>query len=207
MGRRGRARGGRAARAAARDAARPRSVEPRPDAAVADLGTGSGAIALALEAELPDVEVWATDVSEDALAVARANVAGCAATRVRIGAAGSWFDALPGRRCAARCALIVSNPPYIADARGRRRCPTRSPTTSRTTRSCPGPTGIEALELVLDAGARMWLAPGASARLRARAAPGRRGGIALADELGFRESRRARTISPAGPGSSSRRTR
>src|SRR4051812_36168750 len=62
--------------------------------AVADLGTGSGAIALALEAELPDVVVWATDASPDALDVARANIAGCAATRLRI-AEGSWFDALP----------------------------------------------------------------------------------------------------------------
>src|SRR5207249_3492071 len=61
---------------------------------VADLGTGSGAIALAVAAELPDVEVWATDISEDALAVARANLAGAGATRVRL-AAGSWFDALP----------------------------------------------------------------------------------------------------------------
>ena len=44
--------------------------------AVADLGTGSGALALALASELPDAEVWATDVSDDALAVARANFAG-----------------------------------------------------------------------------------------------------------------------------------
>ena len=68
---------------------------------VADLGTGSGAIALALACELPDAEVWATDVSADALAVARANLAGIgsAATRVRIGH-GSWFDALPAS-CAA----------------------------------------------------------------------------------------------------------
>ena len=49
--------------------------DPSTVATVVDAGTGSGAIALALEAELPDVEVWATDVSEDALTVARANVA------------------------------------------------------------------------------------------------------------------------------------
>ena len=63
---------------------------------VADLGTGSGALALALAAELPDAEVWATDRSADALAVARANLAGAGstATRVRV-AEGSWFDALP----------------------------------------------------------------------------------------------------------------
>jgi release factor glutamine methyltransferase len=62
--------------------------------AVADLGTGSGALALALAAALPDAEVWATDASDDALAVAQANIAasGNLATRVRV-AHGSWFDA------------------------------------------------------------------------------------------------------------------
>jgi len=43
---------------------------------ILDIGTGSGAIALALDAELPDVVVWATDVSSDAIDVARANIAG-----------------------------------------------------------------------------------------------------------------------------------
>ncbi|MST34669.1 methyltransferase, partial [Acidimicrobiaceae bacterium USS-CC1] len=42
----------------------------------ADLGTGSGAIALSLVAEHPDVQVWATDASAEALDVARANAAG-----------------------------------------------------------------------------------------------------------------------------------
>src|SRR4051812_25399263 len=82
---------------------------------VADLGTGSGAIALALARELPDAEVWATDASDDALAVARANLAGVgsAATRVRL-AGGSWFDALPSElRGSVR--VLVSNPPYVAE--------------------------------------------------------------------------------------------
>lgn len=83
--------------------------------AVADLGTGSGAIALTLAVELPDAEVWATDVSDDALAVARANLAsiGVAATRVRV-AAGSWFAALPAE-LRGQLRLVVSNPPYIAE--------------------------------------------------------------------------------------------
>ena len=83
--------------------------------AVADLGTGSGAIALTLAVELPDAEVWATDVSDDALAVARANLAGIgvAATRVRV-AGGSWFDALP-EELRGTLRLVVSNPPYIAE--------------------------------------------------------------------------------------------
>lgn len=82
---------------------------------VADLGTGSGAIGLSLAVELPivDTSVWLTDVSDDALAVARANLAGIgrAATNVRIGA-GSWFEALPPDL---RCDVIVSNPPYVAE--------------------------------------------------------------------------------------------
>jgi len=83
--------------------------------AVADLGTGSGAIALTLAVELPDAEVWATDVSDDALAVARANLAGIgvAATRVRV-AGGSWFAALPVE-LRGQLRLVVSNPPYIAE--------------------------------------------------------------------------------------------
>jgi release factor glutamine methyltransferase len=84
--------------------------------AIADLGTGSGALALALAGELPDAEVWGTDVSEDALAVARANLAGTGlpSTRVRL-AAGSWFDALPGT-LRGRLRLVVSNPPYVAES-------------------------------------------------------------------------------------------
>lgn len=82
---------------------------------VVDLGTGSGAIGLALADELPldGVTVWLTDVSTDALDVARANLAGIGrrATNVRI-AAGSWFEALPD---GFRADVIVSNPPYVAE--------------------------------------------------------------------------------------------
>ena len=81
---------------------------------VADLGTGSGAIGLSLASELPmrDTTVWLTDVSEEALEVARANLAGIgrAAGNVSI-AAGSWFEALPHGE---RFDVIVSNPPYVA---------------------------------------------------------------------------------------------
>lgn len=83
---------------------------------IADLGTGSGVIGLSLALELwhDDMEVWLTDVSSDALDVARANTAGIgrAAAGVRIGA-GSWFEALPADR-QGTFHLIVSNPPYIA---------------------------------------------------------------------------------------------
>lgn len=77
-------------------------------AEVADLGTGSGAIALALQRARPMARVTATDASTQALAVARANAA-------RFGPglellAGDWWGPLAGRRFD----LVVSNPPYIA---------------------------------------------------------------------------------------------
>lgn len=81
-----------------------------------DLGTGSGAIALALAAERVGLQVWATDASSDALDVARANLAGVgrAAARVRL-AEGSWFAALPDE-LRGRIDVLVSNPPYVIDA-------------------------------------------------------------------------------------------
>lgn len=91
-------------------------VEDLPTRRIADLGTGSGAIGLAIAAELPltGTEVWLTDVSTDALDVARANTAGLGrrAANVRI-AGGSWFDALP-EELSGSFDVIVSNPPYIA---------------------------------------------------------------------------------------------
>ena len=62
---------------------------------VADLGCGSGAIGLSLAAECPNAEVVCTDISADALAVTRANLAGIgtAGMRVRL-AQGSWYEAL-----------------------------------------------------------------------------------------------------------------
>ena len=84
---------------------------------IADLGTGSGAIGLSIAAELPieSAEVWISDVSADALDVARANLAGIgrAASSVRV-VQGSWFDALPNDR-KATFDLIIANPPYIAE--------------------------------------------------------------------------------------------
>jgi len=79
---------------------------------VVDLGTGSGAIALSIAVEVAGAEVWATDASEAALTVARANLAGVggmAATRVRL-VPGCWYDALPPE-LAGRVDLVVSNPP------------------------------------------------------------------------------------------------
>lgn len=130
---------------------------PRPIVAV-DLGTGSGAIALSLAVELGSrCEVWATDASADALAVARANLAGLggfAAQRVRI-AEGSWFSALPAE-LEGRLGLVVSNPPYIAE----REVPDLPPDVAGwEPRSAlvAGPTGLEDVERVV-AGAAGWLA-------------------------------------------------
>jgi release factor glutamine methyltransferase len=123
--------------------------------AVADLGTGSGAIALALARELPDAAVWATDASDDALAVARANLAGIgsAATRVRL-AAGSWFDALPSELRGA-LTLIVSNPPYVAEHEVDDLPPDVADWEPRDA-LVSGPTGFEAIEVIVS-GAAEWL--------------------------------------------------
>ena len=73
-----------------------------------DLGTGSGAIALAVQHDAPHLSVTASDVSESALRVARENAEGLGLTVEFIES--SWFDALGQRRWA----LIASNPPYVA---------------------------------------------------------------------------------------------
>lgn len=84
---------------------------------VVDLGTGSGAIGLAVahESSLVGTSVWLTDVSTDALDVARANLAGIgrAGANVRI-VQGDWFAALPAELRGA-VDVLVANPPYIAD--------------------------------------------------------------------------------------------
>jgi release factor glutamine methyltransferase len=81
---------------------------------VVDLGTGSGAIALSIAVERVRTEVWATDCSADALAVARANVAGVGRPGARVRTvAGDWFDALPSTLLGS-VDLVVSNPPYVA---------------------------------------------------------------------------------------------
>lgn len=84
--------------------------ESRP--AVLDMGTGSGAIAISLALARPDVDVVATDVSTDALAVAQKNAISLGAL-VRF-AQGSWFDALNSAGLPAVYDVIVSNPPYIS---------------------------------------------------------------------------------------------
>ena len=104
----------------------PRVLVPRPDTetlvewaltltatqSALDMGTGSGAIALALKSERPAWQITALDASPDALEVARKN-----AKRLNLNVnflQSSWFDAL-GNSANTTFDLIVSNPPYIVE--------------------------------------------------------------------------------------------
>lgn len=125
---------------------------PPADARLVDLGTGSGAVALAIARERPDVSVLATDASVDALEVARANAHSLGLPQVRF-AQGDWYAPLAG----ARFDVIASNPPYIEQtdphlAQGDLRF---EPPTALAS----GADGLDALR-VLASGARAHLAPG-----------------------------------------------
>jgi release factor glutamine methyltransferase len=133
-----------------------RAFSPR---VVVDLGTGSGAIGLSMAAELPvdGTEVWLTDLSTDALDVARANVTaiGRGAANVRI-AHGSWFDALPAE-LRGHVNVIVANPPYIAHD---------DPEVEESVREWEPESalfasddGLRDITTIVN-GAREWLAPG-----------------------------------------------
>lgn len=167
-----------------------------PAAAVADLGTGSGALALALAAELPDAQVWATDISGEALAVASANLAavGMAATRIRL-TEGAWYEALPDD-LRGTLRLIVSNPPYVAEAE-LDALPAEVREHEPRAALVAGPTGREALEHLIDR-APEWLAPrgalvlefaphqAADMAARARSVPGF-GHVAIHPDLAGRD--------------------
>ncbi|HUI58794.1 MAG TPA: peptide chain release factor N(5)-glutamine methyltransferase [Steroidobacteraceae bacterium] len=113
-----------------------------PQASVADLGTGSGAIALALASERREWRITATDRSERALATARANAKSLSLAHVEF-LPGNWFEPLAGRRFD----LLVSNPPYIAAGDPALRHPAllREPQDALT----PGPDGMSCLRTLI----------------------------------------------------------
>lgn len=129
-------------------------LQSHPGPRVADIGTGSGAIAVGLASLLPRAAVVATDLSPEALAVARMNAAGNhVADRVTF-RQGDLLEPLQGERFAA----ILSNPPYIDEAEWERLMPevrTWEPKGALT----PGPDGL-ALYRRLAAGAQAYLEPG-----------------------------------------------
>ncbi len=107
---------------------------------VVDLGTGSGAIALSLAFENRHVRVWATDISPDALVVARANLAGIGQAGARVMLAqGKWFEALPVE-LKGNVDMIVSNPPYIAESET---LPPEVAEWELTSALIAGPSGLE----------------------------------------------------------------
>jgi release factor glutamine methyltransferase len=112
-----------------------------------DLGTGCGAIALSLAAERwPHVEVWAADASPEALAVARANLAGLGrrAAAVRL-VEGDWFAALPSD-LRGRVDVVVANPPYVAAADP---LPAEVAEWEPLSALVAGATGLEAVERIV----------------------------------------------------------
>jgi release factor glutamine methyltransferase len=137
----------------------------------ADLGTGSGAIALALVAELPAVEVLATDCSPAALAVATVNrdrLGGDVRSRARF-LEGDWYGALPPAT-AGTFDLVVSNPPYVAEGEWAGLDPVVRDHEPRGA-LVAGHAGTEAIEVVVR-GAPAWLCPAGSLVLEI--APGQR---------------------------------
>ncbi len=77
---------------------------------ILDLGTGSGAIAIAIASERPNCEIVATDASRDALAIAKENAKQHVLDNIRF-VEGSWIEPVAGKSFD----FVVSNPPYVRD--------------------------------------------------------------------------------------------
>ena len=160
-----------------------RALPTGPEVLVVDLGTGSGVIALSLAVERPWVRVIAVDRDAAALEVASINLAAIAAepaARVQL-RQGDWYQGLP-RDLAGEIALIVANPPYLAEQEWLGLDPTVKgfdPFGALVA----GPNGLEAIEAIV-AGAPTWLGQSGAlvveiapnqARARRRRGHGRRG--------------------------------
>jgi release factor glutamine methyltransferase len=117
-------------------------IDKSQPAKVADLGTGSGAIAVAIASERPAATVAAVDASKDALDIASRNIGRLQLTNVSL-LHGSWFAPLAGRRFD----LIAANPPYIGQDD-----PDLAPDVRRHEPAMAlisGITGFEALDLIV----------------------------------------------------------
>lgn len=119
---------------------------------ILDLGTGSGAVALALQHARPDATVWAVDASEDALAVARANASHLNLPVQCI--ASNWLSAVDVQHTGL-FDLIVSNPPYVAEGDPHLAALTHEPLQALTS----GPDGLDDIRRII-AQAPAYLAPG-----------------------------------------------
>ncbi len=169
-------------------------VLPRGQASsVLDLGTGSGAVALAIASERPHATVTAVDISAPALEVAIQNSRKLELSRSGLSRIdwrlGSWFAPVAGERFD----VIVSNPPYIAAADPALQTLNAEPALAL----CPGPTGLEALSVIIAAagahlheGGWLMLEHGSDQALAVAQMLERHGFIAVRSHLDF--SRRPR---------------
>jgi release factor glutamine methyltransferase len=149
----------------------PRALIPRPEteelvellrerlvqhpARILDLGTGSGAIAIALANLYPHADITATDQSPAALELARVNAASFVSGNSIQFKQGSWFDAVAA---GTHYDLIVANPPYLTEAEMQTAAPevaAHEPTTALVA----GTDGLADLQAILT-GAGAHLAPG-----------------------------------------------
>jgi len=134
---------------------------PPPAPRVLDLCTGSGCIALAIAAECPQATVVATDLSAEALAVARENAARCQLTDRVTFLEGDLFAALAALAESDRVFdLVTANPPYIRESEMAELMPEVRDHEPRAALAA-GPDGLDVIDRLLD-GVAAHLAPGRS---------------------------------------------